>query len=105
MRIGSALDALDYTSNEMAGLNRREKLAAYTVVQTITERLRGIARAKGLSVSLINAQLLKITFSAEALAGLGGGTFGQERHLEDIRAALIALTGADCFGYLLDEVE
>jgi hypothetical protein len=105
MRIGSALDALDYLSTEMQALNRREKLATYTAIQTITDRLRSIAKSKGLSVGLINAQLMKITFSAEALAGLGGGKYGQERHFEDIRAALGALTGPDCLGYLLDEVE
>ncbi len=105
MRIGSALDSLDYLCGEMVELGRSDRIAAYTAVQTITERLRGIARAKGLSVSLINAQLFKITFSAEALAGLGGGNFGSERHLDDIRVALNALTGPDCFGYLLDEIE
>jgi hypothetical protein len=105
MRIGSALDALDYLSTEMAALNRRDKLATYTTIQAITDRLRSIAKSKGLSVGLINAQLMKITFSAEALAGLGGSSYGQERHLEDIRTALGALTGPDCLGYLLDEVE
>jgi hypothetical protein len=105
MRIGAALEALDFTLSEISALDRREKLQSYATVQAIAERLRAIAKARGMSSSIINAQLLKIQFSAEALAGLGGGRAGDEAHLADIRAALAALSGPDCFGYNLDEVE
>jgi hypothetical protein len=105
MRIGAALEALDLTLSEIPALDRRQKILAYGAVQAITERLRGIAKARGMSTSIINAQLLKIQFSAEALAGLGGGRLGDESHLVDVRAALDALSGPDCFGYNLDEVE
>jgi hypothetical protein len=105
MRIGAALEALDFTLAELPSLDRCHKLFAYATVQALIERLRGIARARGMSASMINAQLLKLQFSAEALAGLGGGRHGDEPHLKDIRAALDALTGPDLFGYQLDEVE
>jgi hypothetical protein len=105
MRIGAALEALDHTLSEITTLDPRQRLLTYGAVQAIAERLRAIARARGLSSSIINAQLLKIQFSTEALAGLGGGRQSDEGHLGDIRAALEALRGADCFGYNLDEVE
>src|SRR4051812_976272 len=105
MRIGAALDALGQTMSEVPALDRRQRLAAYAAVQAITERLRAISRARGMSSSIINAQLNKIQFSAEALAGLGGGRAGDESHLADVRKALDALAGPDCFGYSLDEVD
>ena len=105
MRIGAALEALDHTLSEVATLDRRDRLLAYAVVQALTDRLRHIAKARGMTSSIINAQLLKIRFSAEALAGLGGGRPGDASHLADVRAALDALSGPDCFGYSLDEVD
>jgi len=105
MRIGAALEALDLTLSDFSELDRRQKLLAYSVVQAINERLRGIARARGMSLSIINAQLLKIQFSVESLAGMGGGRQSEEAHFADARAALDALSGPDCFGYNLDEIE
>jgi hypothetical protein len=105
MRIGSALDALDHVAAEMPTLERSQRLGAYAAMQAVTERLRSISKAKGLSVSIINAQLLKIQFSAEALAGLGGARAGDEQQLADIRHALSVLAGPDCFGYQIDAIE
>jgi hypothetical protein len=105
MRIGAALEALDALLVQMPTLDRHQKILTYAAIQAINDRLRSIARARGMSVSIINAQLLKIQFSAEALAGLGGGRLGDETHLQDFRAALEALAGPDCFGYQLDAIE
>jgi hypothetical protein len=105
MRIGAALDALGYIAAEMPALDRWQRLGAYAAVQAVTERLRTISKAKGLSASIINAQLLKIQFSTEALAGLGGGRAGDEQQLADIQKALEVLGGPDCFGYQLDAIE
>jgi hypothetical protein len=105
MRIGSALEAIDLSLSDIVALDRRQKLSAYAVVQALTERLRGISRSRVMSTSIINAQLLKIQFSAEALAGLGGGRRSEEAHLADVKAALEVLAGPDCFGYALDEIE
>jgi hypothetical protein len=105
MRIGAALEAIDHTLSHMAELDRRQKLAAYAVVQALVKRLRAISRARVMSTSIINAQLLKIQFSTEALAGLGGGRRSDEAHLADVKAALAVLAGPDCFGYALDEIE
>ncbi|MDQ0467349.1 hypothetical protein [Labrys wisconsinensis] len=105
MRIGAALDALDFVVSGMPKLERRQKLDAYATIQVIVERLRAIGRARGLSVSLINAQLLKIQFSVETLAGLGPTGASEELQLGDVRAALTALTSPDCFGLHLDTNE
>jgi hypothetical protein len=105
MRIGAALEAIDQTLSDIIELDRRQKLSAYAVVQALVERLRAISRSRVMSTSIINAQLLKIQFSAEALAGLGGGRRSDEAHLADVKAALDVLTGPDCFGYALDEIE
>jgi hypothetical protein len=105
MRIGAALEAIDQTLADIMTMDRRQKLQAYAVVQALVERLRGISRSRVMSTSIINAQLLKIQFSAEALAGLGGGRRSEEAHLADVKTALDVLTGPDCFGYALDEVE
>jgi hypothetical protein len=105
MRIGAALEALDFLLTEMPALDRRQRILSAAAIQAILERLRAISRARGMSASIINAQLLKIQFSAEALAGLGGGRLGDESHMADFRAALEALSGPDCFGYQLDAIE
>src|SRR3954465_11265797 len=105
MRIGAALDALDFAISGMPNLDRRRRLDTYATTQVLVERLRAIGRARGLSTSLINAQLLKIQFSVETIAGLGDGRASDEQQLVDVRAALTALTGPDCFGPYLDANE
>ena|SRR5437764_12158319 len=105
MRIGAALDALDFAVSGMPNLDRRRRLETYAMTQVVVERLRAIGRARALSASLINAQLLKIQFSVETLAGLAGGHASDEQQLADVRAALSALTGPDCFGPHLEASE
>jgi hypothetical protein len=105
MRIGAALDALDFVISSMPKLDRRQKLDSYATTQVLVERLRAIGRARGLSVSLINAQLLKIQLSVETLAGLGPTGASEDLQLFDVRAALTALTSPDCLGLHLDSNE
>ncbi len=105
MRIGAALEALEFVTKGMATLDRRSRLDAYGTAQVLIDRLRTIVRTRGMSLSLINAQLLKLQLSVEALAGLGSHTMPEEQVLNTIEGAFAALAGADCFGYHLDTVE
>jgi hypothetical protein len=105
MRLGLALDALEFIAIGMVDLDRRDRLRDYATLQVLADRLRAIAKLRGLSAGQINAQLLKIQSAAEALAGLGGGRLGDDAQVATIRSAVEVLRNPNCFGLHLDENE
>jgi hypothetical protein len=105
MRIGLALEALDFLVDGMRGLDRRGRLDSYGTTQVLLDRLRTIAKARGLSSGQINALLLKVQMAAETLSGLGGGRAGEDEQVAAMRAAIEGLRGPSCFGMHLDENE
>ena len=105
MRIGLALESVDFLVGGMRELDRRGRLDSYATTQVLLDRLRTIAKARGLSSGQINALLLKIQMAAETLSGLGGGRAGEDEQIATMRAAIEGLRAPTRFGMHLDENE
>ncbi len=105
MRLGLALEAPELVATGMLDCDRRGRLRDYATVQVLSDRLRAIAKLRGLSSGQINAQLLKIQSAVEVLAGLGGGRLGDDVQIVAIRTAVDVLRNPNCFGLHLDENE
>lgn len=105
MRIGMALDALEFLVSGMSDLERRGRLDSYGTTQVLLDRLKVIAKLRGLSSGQINAHLLKVQLAAEGIAGLGGSRAPEADQIADARAAVAGLRSPNCFGMHLDENE
>ena len=105
MRIGKALEALDFIAGGMPTFDRHRRLDSYGAAQALLDRLRAIAKTRGLTSSTVNAQFMKIQLSIESLAGLGDGRASDEQQVADVRSAIDVLCTPQCFGLYLEAME